>query len=231
MAKNHQILTVNSLCPLALRFDLDFLLLKSIFLISLQHLLELAERAKDVVGKILWSVFSVLGNEMTLISIGMKLTGKMVDIMIYIMLLNDLKLWGKLTLDILVRDMGLLLCAQAHNVSLLDTHSDRDRLFMQRLFLLWPIFRESTNPDMRSAKVLTPDKGQTILQEMKKPCFPHDFTSCLTDSTGVPVKLEVEDPTMLGVHGDAVAPASTEFTHGLTESHMLTTLTNSLVGL
>ena len=77
---------------------------------------------------------------------------------------------------------------------------------------------------------------QSLLSDVKK-CVMPDFSQCMngTHMSGapVPVKLEVDDPTLMAAMAhDSMAPASAnEFTHGLHENHMLTTLTNTLVGL
>ena len=96
--------------------------------------------------------------------------------------------------------------------------------------------REST-ADLRTKQMLNPDK-QTMLNDVKK-CGIPDFSQCMNGGhlpgshTPVPVKLEVDDPTLMAAMSqESMAPVSaTEFTHGLHENHMLTTLTNSLVGL
>lgn len=96
--------------------------------------------------------------------------------------------------------------------------------------------REST-VDIRTKQMLNPEK-QAMLNDVKK-CGIPDFSQCMNGShipgthTPVPVKLEVDDPTLMAAMShEPMAPVSgTEFTHGLHDSHMLTTLTNSLVGL
>lgn len=96
--------------------------------------------------------------------------------------------------------------------------------------------REST-ADIRTKQMLNPEK-QTMLNDVKK-CGIPDFSQCMNGGhlpgshTPVPVKLEVDDPTLMAAMSqESMAPVSaTEFTHGLHENHMLTTLTNSLVGL
>lgn len=95
--------------------------------------------------------------------------------------------------------------------------------------------REST-VDIRTKQMLNPEK-QAMMNDVKKCTIP-DFSQCMNggqltgSQTPVPVKLEVDDPTLMAISHDSMVPVSaTEFTHGLHENHMLTTLTNSLVGL
>ena len=91
--------------------------------------------------------------------------------------------------------------------------------------------------DIRTKQMLNPEK-QTMLGDVKK-CGIPNFSHCMNGGhitgshTPVPVKLEVDDPTLMAAMSqESMAPVSaTEFTHGLHENHMLTTLTNSLVGL
>lgn len=85
--------------------------------------------------------------------------------------------------------------------------------------------------------MLNPEK-QAMMNDVKKCTIP-DFSQCMNGAqlagsqTPVPVKLEVDDPTLMAAMShESMAPVSgSEFTHGLHENHMLTTLTNSLVGL
>lgn len=91
--------------------------------------------------------------------------------------------------------------------------------------------------DIRTKQMLNPDK-QTMLNDVKK-CGIPDFSQCMNGAhmpgahTPVPVKLEVDDNALMAAmsHDSMVPVSATEFTHGLHDSHMLTTLTNSLVGL
>lgn len=83
--------------------------------------------------------------------------------------------------------------------------------------------REMSN-DARNGKLLSTDKQG---MDAKK-CVTTDFSQCLSQSIPVNVKLEVDEATLMGVaHADAV----NDFSQGLQDSNMLTTLTNSLVGL
>lgn len=78
--------------------------------------------------------------------------------------------------------------------------------------------------DARNGKLLSTDKQ---VMDAKK-CVTTDFSQCLSQSIPVNVKLEVDEATLMGVaHADAV----NDFSQGLQDSNMLTTLTNSLVGL
>ena len=97
------------------------------------------------------------------------------------------------------------------------------------------LHREST-VDIRTKQMLNPEK-QAMMNDVKKCTIP-DFSQCMNggqltgSQTPVPVKLEVDDPTLMAISHDSMVPVSaSEFTHGLHENHMLTTLTNSLVGL
>nr|BAF56229.1 Six-C [Anthopleura japonica] len=84
--------------------------------------------------------------------------------------------------------------------------------------------REMSN-DARNGKLLSVDKQGNM--DAKK-CVTTDFSQCLSQSIPVNVKLEVDEATLMGVaHADSV----NDFNQGLQDSNMLTTLTNSLVGL
>lgn len=104
-------------------------------------------------------------------------------------------------------------------------------------FAVFASFTRESTSDARNVKGLSPDK-QNILNDVKK-CMMPDFSQCMGPTqmngmhTPVPVKLEVEDASMMAVsHADSIAPVSAnEYSHGLQDNHMLTTLTNSLVGL
>lgn len=79
--------------------------------------------------------------------------------------------------------------------------------------------------DARNGKLLSVDKQGNM--DAKK-CVTTDFSQCLSQSIPVNVKLEVDEATLMGVaHADSV----NDFNQGLQDSNMLTTLTNSLVGL
>jgi hypothetical protein len=80
--------------------------------------------------------------------------------------------------------------------------------------------------DARNGKLLSTDK-QGSMHDAKK-CVTTDFTQCLSQGIPVNVKLEVDEATLMGVtHADSV----NDFNQGLQDTNMLTTLTNSLVGL
>lgn len=79
--------------------------------------------------------------------------------------------------------------------------------------------------DARNGKLLSVDK-QSIMHEAAKKCMAADFAQCLSQGIPVNVKLEVDEPSLMA-HADAVS----EFSQGLQDTNMLTTLTNSLVGL
>lgn len=79
--------------------------------------------------------------------------------------------------------------------------------------------------DARNGKLLSSDK-QSIMHEAAKKCMTADFAQCLSQGIPVNVKLEVDEATLMA-HTDSV----NEFSQGLQDTNMLTTLTNTLVGL
>ena len=79
--------------------------------------------------------------------------------------------------------------------------------------------------DARNGKMLSPDK-QSMLHDAAKKCMTADFAQCLSQGIPVNVKLEVDEATLMA-HADSV----NEFSQGLQDTNMLTTLTNTLVGL
>ena len=110
-------------------------------------------------------------------------------------------------------------------------NADRLVRHLKRFILVFsPSSERDSSNDARNGKTLSPDK-QTMLSEVKK-CMMPDFAQCMVPTqisaihAPVPVKLEVEENGMMG------APVSAnEYSHGLQDNHMLTTLTNTLVGL